>query len=239
MNQQTKTSLPETSEPRLLMFYVVFSFLFSSLFLAHGCSSESNAPLRSAKEAQSTGSNFLLSHPTQTNQSPHDPVVFSSALPETQLHVLSHLDEEVFSNQNLKALPLALAPKLPSKRVVFRSYTGAYHFYSLDREEGTTAGFTFEGPAFELFDYALRGMIAVFRCYNNSAERHFLSTQSNCGSAQFKMNGIMGYLWQSSQKGSAPLFQCYLSTQKASLTTTNSSECIKNKYQVSATLGYL
>jgi hypothetical protein len=81
------------------------------------------------------------------------------------------------------------------------------HFYTVDADEATRAGFTIEyNPYFYLAtDVGPAGtLVALNRCYLNYG-KHFYTTSSNCEGAAATPEGHLGYLSASATCGAVPL----------------------------------
>lgn len=124
---------------------------------------------------------------------------------------------------------------------VYRFYLPATgeHFFSLDPNEGTNAGFTSEGVGFNVFlTGSTSGMIPIYRCYYHL--KHFISDSSDCEGASGATNeGAYGYIYSTQASGSTPLYRFYLPATGDHLETTNYAEGSAAGYTFEFILGYV
>jgi hypothetical protein len=86
-----------------------------------------------------------------------------------------------------------VAPSNYQTILLYRSFNGKDHFLSTSSTEGTNAGYTPEGPKFRVYRYGYRTeMVPAFRCYNEPAAFHFLSTEGMC--AGVNVEEIYGFI---------------------------------------------
>ncbi len=96
--------------------------------------------------------------------------------------------------------------KVPTLNYVYRFYNGE-HFYSLSADEGTNAGYIYEGVGFKTFssNANLSDVTALYRCI--AGGHHFVSTDPNCeGQAN---EGSYGYIFTKKIGNSIPLYRFY------------------------------
>lgn len=87
-----------------------------------------------------------------------------------------------------------------SQVIVHRFYKALTkeHFFTLNREEGLTAGFV-EEPGFSVFKNQVAGTLPIYRCYSSNLLRHFISQGSDCEGQHSE--GMYGYVFTSKQPG--------------------------------------
>lgn len=128
-----------------------------------------------------------------------------------------------------------------TKQDNYRFYMGSTgeHFITANYLEGVNAGFTFEGVAFRsiVASAAVANTLKLYRCYESSVGKHFVSSSSNCeGHTQ---EGDLGQIYSSQISGSVPLYRFYNTVNKDRLVTSNYAEGIASGYRLDGILGYV
>lgn len=113
--------------------------------------------------------------------------------------------------------------------------SGEGHLFSTSNSEGTSAGWTLEGPVFRLSRTGLSGMVPLYRCF--ASGDHFLSQSAVCEGAVTE--GVVGHVYSSHQPGTTPLSRFRHTESGLHIATTNPSELNGTKYQLEGIIGYV
>lgn len=124
---------------------------------------------------------------------------------------------------------------------VYRLYQSAsgQHFYSLDPNEATGAGYVLEMQAFKVMTSApsSRASWTLVRCIMSNGN-HFVSNISTCEGIG-TVEGPYGYIYSNFELNSVPLYRFYKAANGDRLTTTNLSEGYVAGYGYEGILGYV
>lgn len=107
---------------------------------------------------------------------------------------------------------------------IYRYASSNRHFYTASWSElGLSgAGFTYEGPASYLYNYAKTGTVPFYREYNSSSNDHFYTT-SNTIPVGYGYEGTLGYVYTTQVTGTIPLYR-YFKTSGGHFYTTDINE---------------
>ncbi len=130
----------------------------------------------------------------------------------------------------------------PIYRFTYGSYTSystmSRHFYTKTYTEGVNAGFTYEGIAFYVYtNSGISGTVALYRCLKSPNSQHFMSTSSTCEG--HTSEGVLGYIYSSSQYGTLPLYRYYSSSAPDYFHVTSLLTILYNGYVLQNTTGYV
>lgn len=135
----------------------------------------------------------------------------------------------------------AIAKAQPAQQSAYRFYDSkeSRHFVTLNYNEGINAGFKYEGIAFKSFVTAgnIINAVSIYRCYSVTYNRHFVSTQTNCGGS--KVEGSMGFIYSHQVPGSVPLYRYVHPIGNDYLVTTVYNEGVSVGYKFETILGYV
>ena len=84
-----------------------------------------------------------------------------------------------------------------------------YHFYTTDRNEGTSAGYTYESQPFSCSSKKIPGTMKLSRWRSNKDDSHFYTTRSGEPSAETNMTEEAGlcYVFTTQIAGTTPLYR--------------------------------
>lgn len=127
-------------------------------------------------------------------------------------------------------------PRRPERPVwvdIHRFFSGQFHFFTLNIQEGFNARFNYEGVAFQALNRPYPGTVAVYRCRTYGG--FFISHDPRC-EGQFA-EGLLGFIGERAQPGiERPLYRCVSRTH---LITTSLQECRRAGFRVEAVLGFV
>lgn len=116
--------------------------------------------------------------------------------------------------------------------------TKSRHFYTKTYSEGISLGYTYEGIAFYVYtNPGISGTVALYRCLKKPISQHFMSTSSTCEG--YIVNSTMGYIYNSSQNGTVPLYRYYSSSAPDYYHVTSLLTVLFNGYSLQNTTGYV
>lgn len=130
--------------------------------------------------------------------------------------------------------PPTVEKTIPVHRFYY-SKTGE-HFFTTNYQEGSGAGYLYEGVGFKVFvNQQNDATVALYRCRKPNGF-HFVSSSSNCEGTQ--VEGLYGFIKNQPSADSAGLYRSYNSKNGDHLFTTNSTEAQQPPYRIEAILGY-
>jgi hypothetical protein len=137
--------------------------------------------------------------------------------------------------------PTAVATPTPSNisyNIIYRRYKASTHehFYTLNNAEGDGVGFNSEGTAFRLFSNPSAGTHPLYRCYDTSSGKHFVSVISTCEGKTSE--GVLGYAGDEQRAGTLQLDRYYFTDGDHFLELGNTGVAASALYRFDATLGY-
>ncbi len=142
--------------------------------------------------------------------------------------------EEVIQNP-LKPLemPVAnggtVAKTTPALKRIYRSNKGDDFLHGATTNEAILAGYTLEGPSFQLSEASLPDTAPLYRCLNSTRGAHFLSLAANCEGAG-NNEGALGFIFTKQIPGTVPLIRCSKKAALFHLSTIQASECSAELY---------
>lgn len=90
------------------------------------------------------------------------------------------------------------------------SFSNGIHFFSNSSTEGTSAGGTLDGVAFNVLTNQSSATVALYRCYISSTGTHFVTTASGCQG--YTQEGTYGYVYTTNVSGTSALYGFYNSS---------------------------
>lgn len=148
----------------------------------------------------------------------------------TCLLAIGSVDEVISAQNALYASGGRPAP-------LFRFFNGKDHFVTASYNEGSNAGYVFEGTAFNVYASNVDGgMAPIHRCYSVATGDHFIARDSTCEGQQIE--GVYGYISTYSRPGFMAVYRFYHTATGDHLTTTNYAEGINTGYSLEGVLGY-
>lgn len=111
------------------------------------------------------------------------------------------------------------------------------HFYTDSLEEGINAGYAHEGIGFIVSTEQYSGnQHQLYRCYQTSAGKHFVSTDSKCEG--HTTEGSYGYVGSYPSSGGRPIYRLFNNEIGDHLITLDPNEGLQYGYQMEGILGY-